>query len=123
MILLDTSVVIEILKGTPLGSRIQTLIEKEKVAITAITVNEVLTGEEKHREMITPFVQSCSILPFDESAAWKSAEIEQSLYKKGKPLAKLDLYIASISIANNLTLVSIDKDFKNVSQLQLIVPS
>ncbi len=123
MILLDTSAVIELLKGTIKGMKIQTLVGQEKVGVTVITLNEALKGEEKKRDLVVSFFQGVNIIPFDETSAWKSAEIEQELYKRGKPLGKLDLFIASICITNNLSLISTDEDFKNVPHLKLILAS
>ena len=122
LILLDTSAVIEMLKGTSNGAKVKALIETEKFAITSITINETLKGQSKGRELIKEFLQSMYILPFDEAAAWESAKLDQELYEKGKPLGKLDLYIASIALLHSIPLVSFDQNFKNVSKLQLILP-
>lgn len=123
MILLDTSAVIELLKGTKKGFEIKTILEPDLAAVSSITLNEVLTGEKRNREILIAFLQETIILPFDEEAAWKSVEIEEELYKKGKPLSKLDLYIASIAMAHNLTIISLDSDFKDVKGLQSVIIS
>ena len=123
MMVLDTSAVIELLKGTEKGKEIQIMLAHSTALVTSITVNEALVGEKDNREQVINFLKEINILPFDGDAAWRSVELEEKLYTKGKPLSKLDLYIASICLVNNLLLVSTDKGFQSVEGLKLLLVS
>ena len=61
-----------------------------------------------------------SAVSFDEDASYKSIELETALRKKGMMLAKLDLFIASISMQHNLLFLTTDKDFKRVYGLRSV---
>lgn len=122
MILLDTSAVIELLKGTEKGNVVRTYIGAETVGMTTITVNEVLIGAlGKQHEIALGLIESAEILPFDLDAAHKSVEVEQFLRKKGKLVGKLDIFIAAIGLVHNLSLLTTDEGFKNVQDLKVIL--
>ena len=58
--------------------------------------------------------------PFDDKAAKICAKIRADLYKVGKPIGSNDLLIASIGLANDLTLVTHNTDeFSRVVGLRL----
>lgn len=48
------------------------------------------------------------------------AEIYLNLRKAGKPIGTNDLWIASICIENKLPLLTLDQDFANICELELI---
>ena len=121
MMVLDTSAVIELLKGTEKGKEIQIMLAHSTALVTSITVNEALVGEKDNREQVINFLKEINILPFDGDAAWRSVELEEKLSIKGKPLSKLDLYIASICLVNNVLLVSTGKGFQSVEGLKLLL--
>ena len=123
MMILDTSAVIELLRGTGKGKEIQKMLDHNAALVTSITVNEALVGEKNNREQVINFLKEINVLSFDGDAAWRSVELEEELYKKGKPLTKLDLYIASICLVNNVPLVSTDKGFQSVEGLKLLLVS
>ncbi|HLC88529.1 MAG TPA: type II toxin-antitoxin system VapC family toxin [Candidatus Nanoarchaeia archaeon] len=123
MIVLDTSAVIELIIGSEKGKRISVLLEPEAAAVTAITINEALScASERQRSIFQLFFKTCHVLPFDEQAAYKSVELEESLYKKGRPLAKPDLFIASICLLHGLPLLTCDSDFTRIDDLEIITP-
>lgn len=121
MIVLDTSSVIDLLEGTSKGEKIKDLIMNDVVAISSITVNELLVGKLKRNLQITKnFISSCNILSFDKRIAFKSAEIENDLWSKGKMIGKLDIFIASTALAHELPLLTGDNDFKKISGLKIV---
>lgn len=121
MIVLDSSAVIDFFLGDELGRKIKAAIGKESIGVTSITVHEVLSGiKEREKETITNFFKSITILPFDADASFKSIELEKALMAKGKPLAKLDLFIAAICIQQQCALITTDKDFNRVDDLKVV---
>lgn len=122
MIVLDSSAVIELLKGTEKGKKIRENINNEAIAITTITLYEVLIGvPARHNAIIREFLKTFEILPFDEDAGYKSIVIEEQLTKRGKLIGKLDIFIASICLVHDLKLLTADNDFKNIEELKSIL--
>lgn len=122
MIVVDTSAIIELINGSEKGEKIKELLEKEPAAISSITVNEILIGcKKKERSILYNFFKSLHILPFDSEAAFRSVEIEEYLNKKGKTIGKLDIFIAATCLINSLPILTLDKDFKNIDDLNVIL--
>jgi len=122
MAVLDSSAIIHVLGGTTQGKIILDKFGDQAQAITAVSMNEVLVGEQQQRAArIREFCQGFEILPFDAKAALKSVDIELTLRKKGKPIGKMDLFIAATCIANDLPLITSDRDFKNVEGLRVLL--
>lgn len=122
MILLDTSAVIELLEGTVKGQKVQNLIKDNAVGISSITLNEFLIGcRDKQREIFQNFVAALEVFSFDSDAAYKSEFVEKSLMRKGKIIGKMDIFIASICLVQDIPLITIDKDFKNVDRLKVFL--
>ena|SRR3989344_7792648 len=123
MAVLDTSVAIHILKDVELGKFILENFKAELTSTTSITLNEVLIGtREKDLQKVIEFFTNFEVLPFDEKAAHKSAEIEKELNKEGSPIEKLDVLIASICINKGLSLITTDKHFLRIKGLNVILP-
>ncbi len=122
MIILDTSVVIELVKGTGKGKEIQQRLWQETVAITTITIHEILLGaRKKEKEIIEKLFAAVYILSYDQQAAHYSAGIEQLLYEHGKPIGRMDIFIAAICLANDVSLLTLDKGFTKVDHLRVTV--
>ena len=123
MAVLDTSVAIHILKDVELGKFILENFKAELTSTTSITLNEVLIGtREKDLQKVIEFFTNFEVLPFDEKAAHKSAEIEKELNKEGAPIEKLDVLIASICINKGLSLITTDKHLLRIKGLNVILP-
>lgn len=121
MIALDSSAIIDILAGTKKGEQIKKKVSEEALAVTSINVNEVLIGaKERERNKIHEFFENLDILSFDAASAFKSVEIEESLSKRGTKIGKMDIFIASICLVNNLPILTSDNHFKFVNELKVI---
>ncbi len=121
MAILDSSAIIHLLKGAQKGQSLQEKFETELTSTTSISINEVLAGiDNKHKLIAIDFLKGLEIIPFDERAAYKSAELEESLRKKGKMMGKLDLLIAAICLTHNIPLVTTDADFNAVQGLKIL---
>ena len=119
-ICLDTDVSIEILKNTAKASKLLDLTKDSEVYITTISVFELLL-RETNLDAIEKLLLRTTILDFSELSARKAAEIFKDLKGKGQLMPLRDLLIASIAIANNCTLATLNvKDFENIKDLKLL---
>ncbi len=111
MILLDTDVCIEILRGN------QTVIEKrqkynENVAISFMTIAELYYGAErstariKNLGIVDEFILSIEVINTDLHILKKFGELKSSLHKKSILLPDADILIASTALINCTKLIT-----------------
>lgn len=118
MILPDTSCVIELLAGTKIGEKISEKLKTRVAAVSAITVNEIFVGvKDKDRSKVIDFFSDCDVFSYDFKTAQRSALIERDLDKKGKPIGKLDTFIAATALENGVPIMTLDNHFKKVKDL------
>ncbi len=122
LVLLDTSVLIHLLRDTSLGKRIlkeQALETRaEKPVISVVTVGELLAFAKKRGwgtrkiERLEELVSSIVVADIRPRPILdKYAEIDAFCEANGRALGKNDLWIAATAAATNATLVTADKDF------------
>ena len=121
MILLDTNVLIEILKGN------QKTIDKvqsftETLAISAITVMELYYGALNKAELnkLEKFVSLFQIIQLSEVISTQATKLVKN-YAKSHNLDIPDSLIASSVLVNNCKLFTYNlKDFKYIKNIELI---
>lgn len=118
MILVDTSVWVDFLKGKKSIQRhiLHRLVEAEEdISITEIILTEILQGIKNDRdfETVKDYLLAFPIhKPKGIETYLRAAEIYRTCRKKGKTVRKTaDCIIAAICIENNLTLLHKDTDF------------
>lgn len=132
MILVDTSVLINLLRGTE-GEKTELLREVvEKglpFGISALTYQEILQGAKDEREysMLEQYLGSQKIYypPPNDEFYTKASCIFYSLRGKGVTLrGTIDVLIAATAIENDLRLLHDDKDFdtmeRNIPELKVL---
>ncbi len=122
MILVDTSVWIDFLKGANSKEReiLRRLIEEdEDISITEIILTEILQGikEDKDFKKVKDYLLEFPVhKPKGTETYLKAAGIHRDCRKKGKTVRKtVDCIIAAICIENNLVLLHKDKDFEHIA--------
>ena len=111
MILLDTDVCIEILRGN------KVVIEKrlmcdERIAICFMTVGELFYGAErskykfKNLNLVDEFILSIDIINTDFGILKKFGELKSKLYEKNIMLPDADILIASTALTRCSKLVT-----------------
>ena len=111
MILLDTDVCIEILRGNEL------VVEKrsdsdERVAISFMTIGELFYGAErsnyrsKNINLVEEFILTVEIINTDVEILKKFGELKADLYKKNILLPDADILIASTAMTNCSKLIT-----------------
>jgi tRNA(fMet)-specific endonuclease VapC len=83
----------------------------DEYATSAISVGEMLFGALKRgsralQERVEAVLEPVPVVPFDDAAARRYAELKVQLERLGAPLAEPDLRIAAIALAYDLTLVT-----------------
>lgn len=136
MIVLDTNVISEIFRPSPEASVVDWMASLTgDVAITSMTLAELLAGVRrlpdgrrktdltKHIEAaLQPYRGSRSVLPFDESAAVRYADVLVAREAAGAPISTADAQIAAICLAHNATCATRNtKDFAHTG-IDLINP-
>ncbi len=122
MIVLDTSAIIEILKQTDKGTEIAGAVKYLDVAITSISIHEILVGaKEKEIAKIEHFLSSVKTLDFNSLSAIESSRLENKLKSRGIKIGELDIFISGICLANNSKLITLDRDFLEVKELDMKV--
>ena len=121
---LDTNIVIDILNGKMETSE---KIKEYQIIYLPVTVcGELLFGaknsskRQQNEPKFQAFIQQCQILEIHEVIAETYAEVRKKLKDKGRPLPENDIWIAATCLANDIPLMSHDKHFKEIEELQLI---
>jgi tRNA(fMet)-specific endonuclease VapC len=127
MYLLDTNIVSYWMRG---DSRVIRRIKAHKPAelfLSTITLAEILYGIEKspvkkeeRREKIHQIISVLGMYTFDEAAAQEYAVIRAQLEREGRVISERDTQIASIAMANRLTVVTHNvQEFCRVDRLKV----
>ncbi|MGQ4834516.1 MAG: type II toxin-antitoxin system VapC family toxin [Candidatus Asgardarchaeia archaeon] len=128
-VILDTDILIGLLRGKrDILRQIKLLDEKDAIfATTSINEFELYYGAYKSKfkkenlRSVRALLQNLEILPFVYPATEIAGRIFSELSKEGKLIEVRDLFIASIAIATNGTLLTSNvKHFKRINGLKLI---
>ena len=118
MIIADTSVWIEFLKGNePVFRRMQTLLENREITALEPVFGELLQGakNKRERQVITDYWKNTPRI--DESELWIVAGLyagEKKLFAKGVGL--IDAYIVIASLKTNAQIWTLDEKLNKVLQ-------
>jgi len=124
--LLDTNIVIYVIKRRPVSALTLFNEHSGHMAISSITLAELLHGVEKSnapaRSLATveDFCSRLDVLPYGPKAAQHYGSIRSALEKQGLTIGVNDLHIAAHARSEGLTLVSNNlREFERVQALQL----
>lgn len=124
--MLDTNIVIYVIKRRPLGILEIFNAHAGQMCISSITLAELLHGVEKssiisqNMRKVEDFVSRLEVLPYDSSAASHYGDIRADLEKKGTPIGVNDIHIAGHARSEALILVSNNiREFERVEGLRL----
>lgn len=110
--LLDTNIVIYVLKQRPLEVLSVFNANSNRMAISSITLAELLHGAEKSLRVsdnlaaIEDFCSRLEVLPYGAKAAQHYGSIRAALKKQGQPIGVNDLHIAGHARSEGLVLVT-----------------
>lgn len=122
MIIVDTDVLIEIFdKKSEKGEYAIKKLEEsgEDIAITSISLHEILYGHYKMNKKIKEISQITTI-EYNKNDAELSSKLELQVEKKGKSIPRIDTMIAAIAINRNAKIYTFNKKhFQLFNKLKL----
>lgn len=110
--LLDTNIVIYVLKRRPIEVLSVFNQNASRMAISAITLSELYHGAEKSSKVgenlaaIEDFCSRLDVLPYSSKAAQHYGAIRAGLEKLGQPIGVNDLHIAAHARSEGLVMVT-----------------
>jgi tRNA(fMet)-specific endonuclease VapC len=119
--MLDTNSVSYALRGNPPSVREHLRrIPMAQVCISSITEAELLFGlalkpqATRLAELVNQFLLGITVLPWDSATAKAYADLCSVSWKKGRPLAAMDILVAAHAFSVGLTLVTSDHAFRSL---------
>lgn len=124
--LLDTNIVIYVLKRRPIEVLPIFNANAGRMAISTITMAELLHGAEKSSRVsenlsaVEDFCSRLDVLPYGVKAAQHYGAIRAALEKSGRPIGVNDLHIAGHARSEGLVLVTNNlSEFERVPALEM----
>ena len=124
--LLDTKIVINVIKRRPKEALEIFNTNISRLAISSITLSEFIYGAEKslnfdkNWEATAEFFSHLEVLPYDVKASQHYGQIKAAIEKKGQIIGENDIHIAAHAISQGLVLVTNNlRELKRVPNLAL----
>lgn len=124
--LLDTNFCIEILnKKDSLAAKKLTQVNPRNIRLCSVVKAELFhgaykSGREVNIKLVRAFCNMFESLSFDDRAAEAYGQVRTELEKQGKLIGPNDLLIASIVIANGVTLITHNiSEFSRISNIKI----
>jgi tRNA(fMet)-specific endonuclease VapC len=120
--ILDTNIVIAIFSGET--SIKEHLLKADEVFISSTVLGELFFGAFKSKrsktnlKRISDFADTISILNCDKDTAYQYGIVKIKLLDKGKSIPENDIWIAALTIQNDLILVTRDGHFDEIEDLK-----
>ena len=121
---LDTNIIIDLFRGNEdTADKIDSF---KKVFIPVNVLGELHLGAENssrkdhHLKQIKALLVRSIVLHTSNKTASIYGNLKVHLKRKGKPIPENDIWIAALAIENKLSLVTRDKHFKNISELDIL---
>jgi Predicted nucleic acid-binding protein, contains PIN domain len=122
--LLDTTVVVELLRNNP---RAVAFVSGLRHAFPpSVTIGELAYGaensarREQNMQVVRDIARTSSVLPADIDVAFRYAEIKRDLKRQGKMSPENDIRIATIALVNHIPVATCDKHFAVIQGLETV---
>jgi len=124
MILLDSSVLIELFRSADKGKTLfyQLASSENNFAVSIITHYEIFTGSnDKQDSFWKEFLETIEILDFDLQSSEQAVKIYKKLKKTNKMIDLADILIAATSISNGIPLATLNlSHFERITDLVIV---
>jgi predicted nucleic acid-binding protein len=122
MIVADSDVFIDYLRGQGLSDRVAVELKSGKLATTSVSAFELWVGcrTTKQTQAVEVLLAALTILPLTMAAARRSAEVKRDLDESGQTIGMADSLIAGITLENQgILLTRNKKHFERIKDLSL----
>jgi len=122
VIVADTDVLIDFLRGRDSADRVALELKKGRICTTVISAFELWAGAKTSQQAaaVETLLHALLILPLESQSARRAGEIQSTLEKKGNAIGMADSLIAGICLEHDRLLLTRNrKHFERVSGLQL----
>jgi tRNA(fMet)-specific endonuclease VapC len=124
--LLDTNIVIYVIKRRPPEAMAQFNLQAGRMAISTITLAELVHGAEKsaypatNLAVVEDLCSRLEVLPYDAKAAHHYGAIRSHLERQGKTIGVNDLHIAAHARSAGLVVITNNmREFERVPALEI----
>jgi tRNA(fMet)-specific endonuclease VapC len=123
LLMLDTNVASGLIKGDAVVAR---MVQGKDFCISVVTEAELRFGlargpvRAELRRLVEGFLDSADIRPWDSACARQYGRLRAELQASGKPLAPMDLTIATHALTTHCTLVTADRSLAAVPGLRVL---
>ena len=119
MIVADSDVLIDFLRGGPLADRVTLELTSNQLATTAITVFELRSGckSERQERRVDDLLAALNVLPLGSRESLLAAAMRLKLEKVGQGIGMADYLIGGICIASDAILIS-----RNRAHFERMIP-
>jgi tRNA(fMet)-specific endonuclease VapC len=128
MYCLDTNIIIDIFRNEGgIAEKVNSLLNSNDFFITSITLCELYKGafghanSEEKLKKLDEFLDNVQLITLNKDSSKEFGKLWQKLKENGKLINYFDVLIASIVKAENLTLITRDKDFKDLGIKVVII--
>jgi len=121
-VIVDTSVLIDFLKGiAKAATEVTKLLQANRVVTAGIIIAELMQGIGRvdEEDRIAELLSGVHVLEVSTPLWIEAGRLSSSLRRKGVTLPLTDTAIAVLALENNLTLYTFDKHFAQVPNLKI----
>ena len=129
MPVLDTSVLVSLLKGDPRAIDSFKILEEEgsQLSTTTITAYELLKGAsissrpDANLRKVRDSLSNLRVLDLSWGACEEASRIYKELREKGKVIGEFDILIAAVTRFNDEYLLTHDEDFRAIRGMKIVM--
>lgn len=105
---LDSTVLIDHLRGRPVADRIEARLRAgDDLATTAINVEEIARGvRPSERRLVVGFLRGLLVLPIGQDEGWRAGEWRREFAARGVTLSQADCLIAAATATHEAVLAT-----------------
>jgi len=124
--MIDTNVVSFLMQGGARAEAYMPHVEGHVLSVSFITVGEMYYGAEKagwgerKRAKLDAHLHNFAVISFEHLIARNYGKIRAERRKRGKIIAPNDAWIAACAVRHNIPLVTDDRGFGDIPQLEII---
>jgi len=124
--MIDTNVVSFLMQGGAKAEAYMPHVEGHALSVAFITVGEMYYGAEKanwgerKRAKLEAHLHNFTVISFDRLIARHYGKIRAERRKRGRIIAPNDAWIAACAVRHNVPLVTDDRGFQDIPQLEII---